>query len=70
MSLKLATKTEEKRPRSKKQRIVDDTLDEIYQEHGCITVDLFLDEARDPEHPCHDFFEWNAPDHPLPSISN
>lgn len=36
-----------------------DQLQSIYDEHGKLTPQLVLDEARRPEHPLHDRFDWN-----------
>lgn len=36
-----------------------DHLQGIYDEHGKLTPQLVLDEARAPGHPLHDRFEWD-----------
>lgn len=35
-----------------------DQLQTIYDQHGKLTPEIVLDEARDPEHPLHNRFEW------------
>ncbi len=34
-------------------------LQAIYDTHGKLTPSLVVNEARDPDHPLHDRFEWN-----------
>lgn len=36
-----------------------DALQAIYDQHGYLTPDIVLDEARDPGHPLHSRFEWD-----------
>lgn len=38
---------------------LQDTLQEIYREHGRLTAHIVLDEARDPAHPLHGRFTWD-----------
>lgn len=36
-----------------------DHLQSIYDEHGKLTPKIVVDEARDPNHPLHNRFEWD-----------
>lgn len=36
-----------------------DQLQSIYNQHGKLTPNVVLDQARDPEHPLHERFEWD-----------
>lgn len=38
---------------------LQDSIQELYDEHGYITPRIVLDTARDPEHPLHRYFDWN-----------
>jgi len=42
-----------------RKKIIDRTLDQIYQRRGTITPALLLEEARNPRSEVHGFFEWD-----------
>jgi hypothetical protein len=64
-ALKLTTATErsyvprDEALKARKSHTVEAQLKRIYTEHGQLTVDLMLDQARDPKHPLHPHFEWD-----------
>jgi hypothetical protein len=39
---------------------VDDRIRELYKDHGRITPDIVIEDARNPDSPLHDQFEWNV----------
>jgi len=43
----------------KKSAVIERELDSIYKKHGTVTQKLILDEAQDPNHPLHQYFEWD-----------
>lgn len=45
--------------RERKQVVVDAELDRIMKKHGRLTVQLMLDEARDPKSKLHKYFLWD-----------
>ena len=45
--------------RERKQVLVDRELTKLHEKHGNITEAILLNEARDPEHPLHHYFEWD-----------
>lgn len=57
-TVKYVDKTEVK-TRERKQVVVDRVIDDIYAQHQTVTEDLILEEAEDPKHPLHNYFEWD-----------
>jgi hypothetical protein len=39
---------------------VDDRIRELYKDHGRITPDIVIEDAKNPDSPLHDQFEWNV----------
>ncbi len=42
-----------------KKRIIDQTLDHIYQRNGKVTPELLVREAKNPRSAVHKYFEWD-----------
>lgn len=57
--IQYATKEEAQVVRERKQVAVDRELKRIIDNHGTVTTDLLLEEARSPTHPLHKYFEWD-----------
>lgn len=39
---------------------VEERIRQLYDQHGSVTPDILIEDARDPESPLHDQFEWDV----------
>ena len=39
---------------------IDERLQQLYDEHGCLTPDIVIEDARDTESPLHEQFNWDV----------
>ena len=42
-----------------KRDLVDERIRELYEKHGKITPDIVIEDAKSPESPLHEHFEWD-----------
>lgn len=56
---KYMNKTDARVTREKKAVVVERELDKMYEKHGSVSTDLMLEEAKDPKHPLHKYFDWD-----------
>lgn len=52
-------KTDARVTREKKAVVVERELDKMYEKHGSVSTDLMLEEAKNPRHPLHQYFDWD-----------
>jgi hypothetical protein len=45
---------------SEARQAVDERIRELYHEHGKITPDIVIEDAKDPESPLHGEFQWDV----------
>jgi hypothetical protein len=57
--MKYTTKENAMVKREKKQVVVEKALDAIYEKHGTLSTELVIEEAKDPNHKLHRFFDWD-----------